>query len=150
VVAGASLGEEWAWNALHRDLSPALRGYAAGVGAADPDGAVGEALVRLARDLAGAEATADEMVVWAFRHLRAVLRTRDELEMDGADRVRTAVPPLVAMALANLAPDDREALVLRVTCHLDEDACATVLGCGPEVVRARVHRALDALAAASR
>ena len=145
LVTGASLGEEWAWNALHRDLSPALRGYVVGCGAAEPDAVVGEAFVRLARDLAGAEATFDEAVVWAFLHARAILHERRQLAVDEG-RPGGAAPSLVLMALANLSQLQREALLLRVTARLGDEEVATVLGLTPEGVRDLVRDALTTLA----
>lgn len=144
LVTGASLGEEWAWNALHRDLSPALRGYVVGCGVADPDAVVGEALVRLARDLAGAEATFEEAVVWAFLHARAILHERRQLDIDAGRP--TGTPSLVVMALAPLSQAQREVLLLRVTARLDDDETATVLGITPEAVRELVRDALGVLA----
>ena len=148
LVSAASLGEEWAWNALHRELTPALRGYVVGMGASDADTVVGEAFVRLARDLAGSEARFDEAVVWGFLHVRAVMHERRQLEIDGGRPSSGAAPSLVMLALANLSQAQREVLVLRTTCRLHDEEVATIIGSTPEEVRELLRDALAVLAEA--
>jgi RNA polymerase sigma factor (sigma-70 family) len=68
-------------------------------------------------------------------------------------RDRTAAPPPVAAssplltALAALRPADREVLMLTAWEGLDGTAAATVLGCTPQALHTRLHRARTRLAA---
>lgn len=149
VIDAAAAGETWAWTSLHGALTPGLVGYAAAVGAADPDGIVGEALTRLGRDLAGVTATPEDARLWAFLHARAVLHERRELAVDAGRSAPSTVPPTVRVALSTLGTRQREALVLRVVAGLDEDDVATVLGDTPEAVRRLVLTAMRALQTAA-
>jgi RNA polymerase sigma-70 factor (ECF subfamily) len=101
-----------------------------------------------------------EPVLWLYAVARRVLanqrratRRREALVdvLGTLTRRHSAVPepggsPLAA-ALARLRPDDREVLMLTAWEGLDATQAATVLGCTPQAVHTRLHRARTRLRA---
>ena len=51
LLAAAQAGDEAAWTALYRDLSPALLGFLRGSGADDAEDLLGEVFLQAVRDL---------------------------------------------------------------------------------------------------
>ena len=169
-LAAAQQGDERAFAVLYRELQPRLLRYAAGlVGTADGQDAedvTAEAWLQIARDLSGFSGSFDSFRGWTARIVRN--RALDQLRArarrpaqptDVADLLDRADPldawtvteerisTARALALiAELPPDQGEAVLLRAVVGLDVAAAAEVLGKRPGAVRVAAHRGLRALA----
>ena len=49
VLAAARLGEDWAWEAIFRDLSGPVTGYLRGRGCSEPEDAANEAFLQISQ-----------------------------------------------------------------------------------------------------
>lgn len=150
LVEAAAGGEEWAWSRLHETYGARLRGFLAARGATDPDAAVGEVLVLVARALprfTGGEADLDvEVFVAARRWVDD--DPRRVLADDGAAPVAPApgLPGHLQGVLEQLTPLDRDALLLVTVGGLDAAAAGKVLGIGADGVEQATRRGLGELA----
>ncbi len=99
-VLAAKEGAPWAWEQLYSWLSPRLLGYLRGRGSRDPEGALGETWLQLARNVATFEGDATGFRSWAFTvaHHRVI----DEA------RRRKRTPP--TQALDDVLADDQQSL----------------------------------------
>ena len=144
---------------VYRELAPAVLGYLRAQRVPDPEDALGEVFVQVARDLAGGRFSGDEVALrrWVFSiaHNRAMdahrRRTRRAAATPPPDPAPVTVqhddpidPTLVA-ALATLSPDQREVLVLRFVADLPLEAVAKVTGRRVGAVKALQHRGLENL-----
>lgn len=165
-LTAARQGDEHAFAALYRDLQPRLVRYAGGLVGQDADDVTAEAWLQIARDLRGFSGDLDDFRGWTARIVRnrAIdqLRARnrrpadptDALELfdrpagdDTAAQVDERMTTAAALALiAELPPDQAEAVLLRVVVGLDAAGAAAVLGKRPGTVRVASHRGLKSLA----
>lgn len=166
-VLAAQDGDEAAFRGVYRTVHPRLLGYVRTlVGESDAEDVASEAWLQIARDLGRFSGDADRFRGWAARiarnrsldHIR--MRGRrpaiggDETELAGrASEADTAGEALEALGtgrtlglIAQLPPDQAEAVVLRVVFGLDAKSAAAVLGKRPGAVRTAAHRGLRRLA----
>lgn len=121
----------------------------------DADDVVQEAFVRAYRHL-GRYSERDRFVAWLLRIVVNQCRSRatrearytalephlhEGLLVDDADATHADRREELAVALAQLAPDQREAIVLRFGEELSYDEMATVTGAGVSALKMRVQRA---------
>lgn len=164
VLAAARLGAEWAWRRLYLDLAGAVVGYLRAHGAADPENVAGEAFLGMARNLATFEGDEEAFRSWAFtivhRRLLDERRSRrrrptrptdpaDLPDVSGGDAEHDAVGSLttaeVAARLAQLSPNQRDVLTLRVIADLSLKQTAELLGRTTGAVKALQRRGLERL-----
>lgn len=151
---------------VYRQLAPAVLGYLRSQRVPDPDDALGEVFLQVARDLHRFRGDDDGLRRWVFSiaHNRAMdahrkaSRNRSTLEAELADAgagrgdERTSAPPpadpfdpVLVDALATLSADQREVVVLRFVADLPLEAVARITGRKVGAVKALQHRALENL-----
>lgn len=164
VLEAARAGAEWAWTDLYRDLAPAVLGYLRTRGAIEAEDLLSEVFLQVVRDLHAFEGSEWEFRSWVFviAHHRMLddRRRRDRRPVEptaetGEHEVATAnveMEALVAIStdrvravLSDLAPDQRDVLLLRLLGGLTVDDVARVLGKSPGAVKALQRRGLAAI-----
>ena len=170
VLAAARRGDEGAWHRLHDELAGPLLGFLRGRGLVDPEDALGDTLLDVARGLAGFAGDEAGFRAWVFTiaHRRAVDAVRravrrpvvpiplDELvpvldaAATGGDALealvdRLAARDLIEPLLAALTDEQREVLVLRFAGDLDATTVGRVTGRSTNAVAAITRRALARL-----
>lgn len=166
VLGGAQGGGEWAWSRLYSWLAADLRGYLRARGAHDPDEALGEVFVQLARNISSFRGDAKGFRSWAFMvaHHRVLdqARRRRRNRAVATDPVllpelATALPVeaevIEAMSAAeirswleeHLTPGQLDVVLLRVFGGLSAGEAAEALNKGAGAVRVTHHRAMAAL-----
>jgi RNA polymerase sigma-70 factor, ECF subfamily len=166
LVRAAQHGDESAFAELYRAVQPSLLRYLRVLAGADAEDVASETWLQVARDLDAFHGDLDGFRGWvstigrhrALDHLRKQQRrpVTDAgldtlLDLPGAaDTATAAVDALAtdrALALiAQLPPDQAEAVLLRAVIGLDAPAAARVLGKRPGAVRTAAHRGLRTLA----
>ncbi|MFF3911725.1 RNA polymerase sigma factor [Streptomyces sp. NPDC001848] len=164
-VEHARKGDEDAFRHLYRAVQPRLLNYLrALVGQADAEDVASETWTRIARDMRSFRGAGDEFRAWAatIAHHRAVdhLRRRrpgtplpiedmphraasNDTEREAAESISTAS----ALALiAELPPDQAQAILLRVVVGLSAPSAGKILGKRPDAIRTAAHRGLRNLA----
>jgi RNA polymerase sigma-70 factor (ECF subfamily) len=167
LLQGARAGIPSAFEAIYRDLAPAVLGYLRGQGAAEPEDLTSEVFVGIVRSLerfAGDEG-AFRAWVFAIAHRRLVDERRrlsrrredptDPAEMSGlvsgtlvADAEAEALETLetgVGRALKALSPDQRAVVLLRILADLSVADVASIVGKSQGAVKTLQRRALRAL-----
>lgn len=166
LLQGARAGIPSAFEAIYRDLAPAVLGYLRGQGAAEPEDLTSEVFVGIVRSLerfAGDE-RAFRAWVFAIAHRRLVderrrLSRRREDSTDPAEMSGLVFGPLVAdaeeamgtletgvgRALKTLSPDQRAVVLLRILADLSVADVASILGKSQGAVKTLQRRALRAL-----
>lgn len=165
----ARAGALWALETIYRSLAPAVLGYLRGQGAAEPEDLASEVFVGLIRNLPTFRGDERDFRAWAFtiahRRLlderRRLARRREEavdpVELAGplsAGVVGDAEEEALARVgerraiemLADLSPDQRDVLLLRIVAYLSVTEAAAVLGKTDGAVKALQRRGLLALA----
>ncbi len=161
VLAAARLGAEWAWVRLYRDLAPSVRGYVRARGAAEPDDLTGEVFLQVVRDLRRFEGGEREFRSWVFAiaHHRVIddVRRRARRPVEPAGEVADWESPAedaeeevsrmfaaerVRTIIGELAPDQRDVLLLRVIGGLTVTEVATLVGKSVGAVKALQRRGL--------
>ena len=166
VLDAARLGESWAWEALYRDLAGQLLGYLRGQGAHEPEDLLGDVWVQLARNLDRFTGDESGFRSWVFtvahhrivderrRRSRRPVASLEELgaipesahhsdaETDALVRVGAAE---VHDLLADLTPEQRDVLLLRLFADLTIAQIAALTGRRVGAVKALQRRALAAL-----
>jgi RNA polymerase sigma-70 factor, ECF subfamily len=164
-VAAAQRGDPGGFEALYDAYVARVLGYVRGLGVDEPEDAVSEVFISVVQSLPTFEGDEADFRRWLFTiaHRRAVdahrrrtrrkeqptdpsllpdlaspLRVADEL---GTDFVATAA----ADALAQLTPDQREVILLRIIADLSVADTAEVLGKKPGAVKTLQRRALASL-----
>lgn len=164
-VNRAQRGDEQAFRHVYRAVQPRLLNYLrALVGESDAEDVAAESWVRIARDLPSFHGDADGFRAWAstiarhratdhLRRRRPVTSLPHELlphrptPHDTASQAEETFTTRAALALiAQLPPDQAQAVLLRVVMGLDAPAAARVLGKRPGAVRTATHRGLRTLA----
>ena len=167
VLAGARAGAPSAFEAIYRDLAPAVLGYLRGQGAAEPEDLASEVFVGIVRGLDRFRGDEGAFRTWVFaiahRRLiderRRLSRRREELT-DPADlgglMEKAVVPDAetealgtlgagVGNALRALSVDQRACLLLRVLADLSVAEVAAILGKSEGAVKTLQRRALRSL-----
>jgi RNA polymerase sigma-70 factor (ECF subfamily) len=164
VLVAARAGGEWAWDRLYASLAPTVAGYLRAHGAAEPEDLTGEVFLQVVRGLEGFSGGERDFRAWVFTiaHRRLV----DELRRRGRRPVAAASEEEVAEraggdvrdeaeaalaeravrdAIAELAPDQRAVLLLRILGDLTIEEIARAVGKRPGAVKALQRRALKNL-----
>jgi RNA polymerase sigma-70 factor, ECF subfamily len=166
-VRAAQQGDEQAFRALYRDLQPRLLRYLRTMVGDDAEDVASEAWLHIARDLAGFSGDSDGFRGWAAtiarhramdhqrRHRRRPQTAPTPVEdlgdlAAGEDTAQSALDTVsteaaVAM-IAELPPDQAEAVMLRVVMGLDAESAGRVLGKKAGAVRTAAYRGLRKLA----
>jgi RNA polymerase sigma-70 factor (ECF subfamily) len=166
VLAAARAGAEWAWARIYADLAPKVVGYLRARGAAEPEDLAGEVFLQLVRGLPGFAGGEREFRAWTFtiahRRLVDALRQRgrrpvDPVSAEELQRVAGAggdVPDeaeaqialaRVRAAIAELPPDQRSVILLRIVGDLTIEEIACAVGKRPGAVKALQRRGLRRL-----
>ena len=164
LLGAAREGSEAAWAEIFGDLAPAVLGYLRSNRAPDPEDCLGEVFLQVARDLGGFEGDQRSFRAWAFtiahhrmidarRHAarRPVEFVPETPEPRGAadDAAEEALARIgaeqVQRVLAELTPDQREVLLLRVIGDLTIEEVARAMGKRSGAVKALQRRALAAV-----
>jgi RNA polymerase sigma factor (sigma-70 family) len=165
VIAGAQRGDAGAFEALYDAYVARVLGYVRGLGVEEPEDTVSEVFVSVVRSLPTFVGDEADFRRWLFTiaHRRAVdshrRRTRrreqptDPLLLpdvatagDATDAVNAQLSSTAASeALAQLTPDQREVILLRVVADLSVADAAAVLGKQPGAVKTLQRRALASL-----
>jgi RNA polymerase sigma factor (sigma-70 family) len=163
VLAAARLGEQWAWAALYREVSPPVLRYLRARGAREPEDLLGEVCVSVVRGISAFSGGESEFRAWAFTIARNRLtddwRRRGrldpvptpEVELDAVLEATSAAAGCygdldhVMAVMQCLSPDQRDVLFLRVLGGLTVGEVAVVLGKRPGAVKALQVRALGAI-----
>lgn len=149
---------------LYRHLAPAVLGYLRGQRVPDPEDALGEVFLQVARDLGRFSGDDAALRRWVFSiaHNRAMdahrkaTRRRTTLEAELSETTATGaggqappppdpLDPELVDALATLSADQREVVVLRFVADLPLEAVARITGRKVGAVKALQHRALENL-----
>ncbi|MFJ2767481.1 RNA polymerase sigma factor [Streptomyces sp. NPDC087300] len=162
----AGAGDEAAFALVYRSVHPGLLRYLRGLVRADAEDVASETWLQIVRDLDGFRGGGPEFRRWtatvarhrAIDHLRRQksrprpsLLSQDALDLPGAEDTAGQVLESIATArvlrlVAQLPPDQGEAVLLRVVVGLDAPAAGRVLGKRPAAVRAAAFRGLRRLA----
>lgn len=164
-VTGALSGDETAIRFLYRALQPKILNYVrAMVGETDAEDVASEAWSRIARDLHIFRGNGNGFQAWAttiarHRAIDHIRRRRPVTPLspqdiphqpardDPAREAITAVDTAAALAIiAELPPDQAQAILLRVVVGLDAPTAGKVLGKRPGAVRTATYRGLRNLA----
>jgi RNA polymerase sigma factor (sigma-70 family) len=157
-------GSESAWATIYRRLSPPVLGYLRSNNAPDPEDALSETFLQVARDLPRFEGNSRQFRAWVFTiaHHRLLDARRAESrravdpvpeppepppspESDAAEEALGRIGlEEVHRILAALSRDQRAVLLLRVVGGLTVDEVAHVLGKRPGAIKALQRRGLAA------
>lgn len=165
VLAAARVGAPWAFEVVYRDLSGPVTGYLRLHGAAEPDDLASEVFISVL--ISVGSFTGDEAAfrAWVFtiahrrlvdewrrasRRPRAADVGEDALvQRAGGDTEADALAALgtrrVQELCADLSPDQRAVLLLRILGDLTVEQVAQVLGRSAPAVKALQRRALRAV-----
>ncbi len=165
VLSAARAGADWAWERIYGDLAGSVVGYLRVHGAAEPDDLAGEVFLQVVRDLPRfAPSSGDperDFRAWVFtiahRRLLDSFRSRarrpsvpvedmapiagsspdaSEEALASVDRAR------VLELLAELPPDQRSVLLLRILGDMTVEEVARAVGKRPGAVKALQRRGL--------
>jgi RNA polymerase sigma-70 factor (ECF subfamily) len=166
-VRAAQQGDEQAFRVLYRDLQPRLLRYLRTMVADDAEDVASEAWLHIARDLPGFSGDSDGFRGWAAtiarhramdhqrRHRRRPQSAATPIEdlsdlAAGDDTAQSAMDTVATRAavamIADLPPDQAEAVMLRVVMGLDAENAGRVLGKKAGAVRTAAYRGLRRLA----
>lgn len=165
-LLSAQRGDEDGFRQLYRDMQPRLLRYLRALVAEDAEDVASEAWMHICRGLPKFDGDLDDFRGWATTiarnravdHLRRVGRRPSSgaqvealahlpTDLDTADAALATISTDAALALiAELPPDQGEAVLLRVVIGLDAKSAADVLGKRPGAVRTAAHRGLNRLA----
>jgi RNA polymerase sigma factor (sigma-70 family) len=164
LLTAARGGEERAWNEIYREFSPAVLGYLRGQGSAEAEDLTGEVFLQVVRDLhrfKGDHAAFKAWVLkiahhrflddrrrWRRRPVELVPVTPD-LDRTAPTAESEALTQLgagrVQELLAELSPDQRAVLLLRIVGDLTVQETGRVIGKRVGAVKAVQRRGLAAL-----
>jgi RNA polymerase sigma-70 factor, ECF subfamily len=167
-VRAAQQGDEQAFRALYRDVQPRLLRYLRTMVGEDAEDVASETWLHIARDLAGFSGDSDGFRGWAAtiarhramdhqrRHRRRPQTAPTPVEdlggnlAAGEDTAQSALDLVSTQAavamIADLPPDQAEAVMLRVVMGLDAESAGRVLGKKAGAVRTAAYRGLRKLA----
>jgi RNA polymerase sigma-70 factor (ECF subfamily) len=160
-LSAARAGGEWAWRALYDELAPPVLGFLRARGAPDPEDLTGEVFVQVVRDLHRFDGDWAGFRAWVFvitrnRMLDERRRLARRPEESVAEPPETSEPAgdaagdalaridleRVTSVLAELSPDQRDVLLLRVIGDLSVEEVARVVGKRPGAVKQLQRRGL--------
>jgi RNA polymerase sigma-70 factor (ECF subfamily) len=168
VLAAAQAGAGWAFARLYESVAGPVSGYLRCQGVGDPEDATSDVFLAVFTRLAGFVGGEAQFRSWVFTiahhrvvdHRRRVARRpasesfdvlgpdpvaaghRPSAEADALDQLGTG---RVEQVLAQLAPDQRDVLSLRILADLTVDQVASALGKRPGAVKALQRRGLETL-----
>ena len=165
VLPAAQAGAEWAWERIYNDLAGSVRAYVRRRGAAEPDDVVGEVFLHLARGIKDFDGTEANFRTWVFTVAhRRMLDDRRRLSRHPVDPVADAPEPApsspdatadeafqsidtdrVQRLIAQLVPDQRDVMLLRIVGGLTIAEVAEAVGKSVGATKALQRRALAAL-----
>ena len=163
VLGAARTGEGWAFQRLFDWLGRPVASYLRGAGVEDADALANECFLRVFGGVAQFEGTETRFRSWVFaiahnlviddRRRRSRRPTSSELGDDAGPPVASAEDAaLVAIGdeqlrtvLAELPPDQRDVVLLRIVADLSIEDTAAALGKRPGAVKSLQHRAMAAL-----
>jgi RNA polymerase sigma-70 factor (ECF subfamily) len=162
-LGAARAGSEWAWRDLYGEIAPPVLGFLRARGVADPDDLGAEVFVQIVRDLPRFEGDWRGFRAWVFaiarnrllderrRHARrpeVPLAEPAEVPQPVGDVAEEALAGLeidrVAAILAELSPDQRDVVLLRVIGDLSIEEVARVVGKRTGAVKQLQRRGLAA------
>lgn len=166
VLPAAQAGAEWAWERIYNDLAGSVRAYVRRRGTAEPDDVVGEVFLHLARGIKDFTGTEANFRSWVFTVAhRRMLDDRRRLGRHPVDPVADAPEPApsspdatadeafqsidtdrVQRLIAQLVPDQRDVMLLRIVGGLTIAEVAEAVGKSVGATKALQRRALAALA----
>ena len=151
------MGEDWAWRALYDELAPALLGYLRARRAVHPEDLLGEVMLQIVRDLPSFYGGMWDLRARAFTiaHRRLL---EEERRSARTPTQRMALPAIehrdglwassverVGRLLAQLSPDQRNVILLRILGELTCEEVAKVIGEETDTVDALQLHALETL-----
>lgn len=165
LIERARAGEEAAWSEIWSELSPVVLGYMRGNEAPDPEDALGETFLQVARDLSRFEGDWDAFRSWVFTvaHHRLIDARRRAARRPSDPVAETPEPPgppaedaadlaiarigdrEVLEVLGRLSEDQREVLLLRIVADLSLEQVAAAMGKRTGAVKQLQRRGLIAL-----
>src|ERR1700753_3329381 len=166
-VQAAQQGDQQAFRVLYRDVQPRLLRYLRTMVGDDAEDVASEAWLHVARDLPGFSGDSDGFRGWAAtiarhraldhqrRHRRRPQPASTPIEdlgdlAAGDDTAQSAIDMVATQAavvmIADLPPDQAEAVMLRVVVGLDAESAGQVLGKKAGAVRTAAYRGLRKLA----
>ncbi len=167
VLAAAQTGAAWAWEVLYREFSGPVLGYLRTRGAADPENALGEVFLQVAKNIKTFSGDEAGFRSWVFmiahhrliderrsRRRRSETFIADAAALDGAteparaaedDAVEDLTVEDIRRLLSTLSPDQQDVLTLRIIGGLTVPEIAHILGKRPGAVKALQRRGLDKL-----
>lgn len=166
-LEAAREGAPWAFEAIYRDLAPAVFGYLRGQGAAEPEDLASEVFVGIVRSLERFQGDERAFRTWVFsiahrrlvderrRLSRSLEEPRDPAEMTriisgmpvgGAEEeVMEMLGSGVERAMESLSSDQRAVLLLRILADLSVADVASILGKSQGAVKTLQRRGLRSL-----
>jgi RNA polymerase sigma factor (sigma-70 family) len=165
LLAAARAGEHAAWRDIYAGLAPSVLGYLRARGASDPENVAGEVLLQVVRDLPSFEGPARAFRAWVFtiaqhrlvdehrrdsrRPQQAPLEPAEHAEPPGGDVELEAMERIaldrVTRILAELSPEQRDVLLLRIVGDLSLEEVARVVGKRTGAVKQLQRRGLAAV-----
>ena len=161
LLAAAQAGAGWAFTRLYEGLAPAVAGYLAVQGAAEPDDLTSEVFQRAFTRIASFSGDEARFRSWVFtiahnllvvdrrRRARRPVEALVEREVAGGDVEDDALRRLSEQRVRRLCdllvPDQRDVLLLRLVAGMTLEETATALGKSTGAVKALQHRAAAAL-----
>jgi RNA polymerase sigma-70 factor (ECF subfamily) len=168
LLDAARAGEGWAFERLFEWLGRPVAAYLRGTGVEDPDGAANDVFLRAFTTLGRFDGGEDKFRSWVFtiahhlvideRRRRSRRPQQAPLDAAGSDpgppaddasdaALRSLGDERVASLLAELPPDQRAVILLRIVADLSIEDTAAALGKRPGAVKALHHRAMRNLRA---
>lgn len=164
-LAAAQAGTGVAFETIYRAFAPAVAGYLRLQGGADPEGLTNEVFFNVFSGLGSFEGDEDRFRSWLFTiaHRRLTderrRQSRRPVVADGAagsvadvaggdvedDAMRSLSVEAVRRLCDELAPDQRDVLLLRMVSGLSIEQASQALGKSPTAVKALQRRAVGAL-----
>ena len=167
LLLAARDGAPWAWQHLNEWLAPAVAGYLRAQGAAEVEDLTSETFLGVVRGIARFDGDEAQFRSWVFviahrrvqdeRRRRAARGTpspfdeaatpSEPVAVEGteADALRKLATERVRYLCAQLVPDQRDVILLRLVADLTVDQVAQVLGKTPGAVKALQRRGFEAL-----
>lgn len=165
VLEEARAGSEMAWRTIYRDMAPGVLRYLKARRVPDPEDLLGEAFVRVVRNIDRFEGAYEDFRSWVYSivrnlvidHARKGSRRPEDLvpteslaELEGGPdpeegALRGFDAAEVMTLLEALTPDQRDVILLRFFGQLTSEEVATAIGKRVGAVKTLQRRALAAL-----
>lgn len=165
ILAAASTGAAWAFDALYRDFAPSVSGYLRVQGAWDPEDLCSEVFLAVFKGLDAFRGGDREFRAWLFsiahhrvvderrrRSRRVVEVVRDEVApgpVAASETEARAIASVEAERIERLcrrlSADQRHVILLRLVADLSLEETAQALGKTTGAVKALQHRGLQTL-----